>query len=236
MYKTVVIDTINQPQNDEYLEHLQKKGKAGFDEWRNYGVEILDLVQFIKQLKSKDGLDCVPVFILGFEGTGKSMGARKLDHESNLWINCDKKPLPFMGWRKLYSPDNKNYTNEKTTYKHIKEYCSMVANQCVGVPPIVFILGHLENYKAGQEDFQRLKVLGKMAHKFNLEGQTVHTYYTQIDGTESLDSLDRYLLRAHNTGFDTARSPEGYFSEETFQNNFQTIVDKIYEDYGVSVG
>jgi hypothetical protein len=50
------------------------------------------------------------VIICGKSGTGKSTAGYKLDPKSTFWINCDQKALPFKGWKKAYSKENKNYT------------------------------------------------------------------------------------------------------------------------------
>ena len=49
-YRTVVIDTINQIQNDLYVQLLNNKSKATFDDWKDFGIEILDLYSFIKSI------------------------------------------------------------------------------------------------------------------------------------------------------------------------------------------
>ena len=51
----------------------------------------------------------VAVQILGTEGTGKTHSIRNLDTKSTYYINCDKKSMPFRGWRKKYSEEAKNY-------------------------------------------------------------------------------------------------------------------------------
>jgi len=48
--------------------------------------------------------------ICGKSGSGKSTSGRNLDPKTTLWLNCDQKALPFKGWKKNYSKENKNYT------------------------------------------------------------------------------------------------------------------------------
>ena len=50
------------------------------------------------------------VIICGKSGSGKSTSGRNLDPKTTLWLNCDQKALPFKGWKKNYSKENKNYT------------------------------------------------------------------------------------------------------------------------------
>lgn len=51
----------------------------------------------------------VALQVLGLPGTGKTHSMRDLNPEETYYINCDKKSLPFRGWRKKYSEDLKNY-------------------------------------------------------------------------------------------------------------------------------
>lgn len=230
-YRSIILDTINGLQNKLYVKFLKDVGKASYDDWRDYGTEILDLYDFIKSLP-----DVVLVQVLGYEGTGKTVGGSNLSPDETVWLNADGKPLSFFGARGKYPVDN-----SKKNYKEIKTYEEAKA-QILGVHAkrkgtlIVFVLGHIEDYKAteGGSMRQRLKVLGKMASKLGIEGLNVsHTYYTKID-TSKQDHNDasRYKLTVSNNGANTARSPQGYWKTNEIPNNYQTIVDKILEDYG----
>lgn len=73
--------------------------------------------------------------IMGESGSGKSTSTRTLDPTTTMYIDCDKKGLPWKGWRQQYSGENKNYiatdtpatvmmtlaaVNNNEKYKHIK--------------------------------------------------------------------------------------------------------------------
>ena len=73
--------------------------------------------------------------VMGESGSGKSTACRTLDPKTTMYIDCDKKGLPWKGWRKQYNADNQNYVatdspttvmitlkavNENEKYKHIK--------------------------------------------------------------------------------------------------------------------
>lgn len=73
--------------------------------------------------------------IMGESGSGKSTSTRTLDPKTTMYIDCDKKGLPWRGWRNQYNGDLKNYVatdapsivlsilkhvNEDEQYKHIK--------------------------------------------------------------------------------------------------------------------
>ena len=51
----------------------------------------------------------VALQILGREGTGKTYSMRGLAPQETYYINCDKKSLPFRGWRQVYNSESKNY-------------------------------------------------------------------------------------------------------------------------------
>jgi len=47
--------------------------------------------------------------ILGESGSGKTYSMRNLEPKETLYINCDKKNMPFRGWRAKFCTENKNY-------------------------------------------------------------------------------------------------------------------------------
>jgi predicted ATP-dependent serine protease len=49
------------------------------------------------------------VQILGEPGTGKTYSMRNLNPSETLYINADRKNMPFRGWKAKYSMENKNY-------------------------------------------------------------------------------------------------------------------------------
>jgi hypothetical protein len=224
-YRTVVVDTINQLMNDQHVALMEAKNRgATYDEWRDFGVDVLDLYHFIKSLPNT-----IPIQILGYEGSGKTVGGSFLNPEETYWLNIDKKPLTFVGARKMYGVERKNYA-VPTGYKQVKEAITAI-HGASKTPLIVFILGHIEDYKAkGDTVRQRLKLLGKLASKYNIEGALSHTYYTHVD--EDLKHTDpkRYQLRTVSVN-DTARSPMGMWETEFIPNNLQQIVDKVVADF-----
>lgn len=73
--------------------------------------------------------------IMGESGSGKSTATRTLDPTTTMYIDCDKKGLPWRGWREQYNGKNANYiatdvpttvmmtlkaVNDNEKYKHIK--------------------------------------------------------------------------------------------------------------------
>lgn len=77
----------------------------------------------------------ITIGIEGESGGGKTTSLRTLDPASTFIIDCDKKGLPWKGWREQYNGEKKNYIatdapvtvmsclkhiNEDEQYKHIK--------------------------------------------------------------------------------------------------------------------
>lgn len=213
------------------------QGKKGtHDQWKDYGIEVYQFYNWIKSLE-----DTVLVQILGNEGSGKTVGGKHLDPNTNVWINADNKPLSFFGAKKMYRQElsqeeiaqglRKNLATPYD-YEQAKATIRALHAKRKGVF-IVFVMGHIENYNlpAGGVG-QRLKVLGKQATKLGIEGlNTVHTYYTKIDPIFQPNDPQRYKLETFNSGYNTVRSPEGYWEGE-IENNLQLIVNRILEDYG----
>lgn len=227
-YRSCIIDTISAPQNFLYKKINQDKS-TNYDQWKDFGWEIYNLYDEIKKMP-----DTLIVQILGIEGTGKTVGGKFLNPAENGWINADNKPLSFMGARQMYPEDKskKNYSLAES-YDEVLAAVKAMHEKRKGIF-IVFILGHLEIYK-GPRDlmYQRLKILGKQATKLGIEGLNVFaTYYTKIIDGKMPNDPTKYRLAVSTSGFDTARTPEGYHDEIDIPNNYQLIVDKILEDYG----
>ena len=73
--------------------------------------------------------------IIGESGSGKTTSMRNLDPSTTMIVDCDKKGLPWRGWRDQYNGDKGNYiatdtpttvmtvlknVNEKEKYQHIR--------------------------------------------------------------------------------------------------------------------
>lgn len=227
-YRSCVVDTINAPQNT--LLRISNRNKStSLNEWRDFGWEILDLFDNIKKLD-----DTVLILVLGLEGSGKTVGGKYLNPTENAWINADNKPLSFFGARNMYPPDNskKNYSTADD-YDTILKVIKAMHSKRKGTF-IVYITGHIEMYKgSGDMIYERLKVLGRQATKLGIESlNAFSTYYTKVIAGLAATNPERYRLTTATTGFNTARTPEGYWTEAEIPNNYQLITDKVLEDYG----
>ena len=233
--KSVIVDTLNAIQNLEYMRTLKKKGKAAFDDWTDYGV---DIYLFIQELI---GLGFEIVLVLGKEGAGKSYGIKGLTPGEYVWFNTDHKNPTFsrdVRHKQLYG--NKNEPGPlmrlSESYNEIISACAAI-KKGVSSPdfslqlaknPVAFLLGHTEEYKSSEGEIKtRLKVLGKLATKMQLEGLVEHCYMAEM---RIENGKPRGYLRTQNSGNDTARSPEGMFSDLFIPSDFSLILNGI-ENY-----
>lgn len=49
------------------------------------------------------------IAIMGESGSGKTTAMRTLDPKTTYYIDCDRKGLPWRGWREQYNAENKNF-------------------------------------------------------------------------------------------------------------------------------
>jgi hypothetical protein len=219
--RSIVVDTFTAFQKNQVLEKWDN-GKATQDDWRDYGT---DIVLFVKKLKER-GFE--PVLILGYEGSGKSYGVKALPPKTNIWFNADNKPVTYKGGKLEYgtpaNPSNymiipKGYDEVLNVVDRIKAKGNLHGN------PIAFLIGHVEDYKsANGVQRQRLKTLGKLTNKVNIEDMFTMCYYTEAvkDGDKM-----KFSLRTQNSGYDTGRSLEAQHETLFIENNFQKIIDSI---------
>lgn len=218
--KSIVIDTLTAIQSNEYMTD---KRKPGHDKWKDYGQAIYT---FIYELQ-KRGFEIV--YILGEPGTGKSSGMRTLEPDTNIWYNADAKNPTWIGGKEAYG----RKVNAIKPFHIIPEsYEEIISHIDKGLSKdifeedrVAFVLGHTETYKAGDEVRERLKVLGSMASKFQLEGKAENVMYSKVKREGNGVS---YILETQNNGYNSARSDMGKF-EPTIENDYQLILNTILD-------
>ena len=69
----------------------------------------------------------------------------------------------------------------------------------------------------------RLKTLGQLNNKMQLEGKLESVFYSTVvvEGGEN-----KYLLETQNNGYNTARSPEGLF-DSLIPNDYNLIISEL---------
>lgn len=240
-YNAVVVDTLTQVMTDTYVQHEKEVGLSAREDWRNYGIEVMYLYQFVRSLQG-----AIIVQVLGLEGTGKSAGARTLNPATTMYLNQDKKPLTFDVTETMYPNDRpQGQSNSLGNYKECVAVKNTAGKIEVWTPIraaiqyaydnrveeekfVVFMVGHIDTYESTEGvKKERMRVLGKAANKLNIEGSIVYTFYSKVDPTAARRP-DKYKLTMHNSGFNTARVPMGIFDDvEEIQNDYQIILDRV---------
>lgn len=219
MIRSICIDTLTAIQTNQYMED---KRKPGHDQWKDYGSDIYTFMHDLQEL----GFECI--MILGEPGTGKSSGMRTLSHESNIWYNADEKNPVWEGGKAEYgkkTAPTKFHIIPKS-YKQIIDHIKVVLGaNGFEKDRYAFVLGHTEQYKMGNDTRERLKTLGKMATKMQLEGKMETVMYSTVE----MDSgKPTYILETQNNGFNTARSHQNMF-EGKIPNDYGMIIEKLLE-------
>ena len=215
---TICIDTLTQIQENQFM--LDKK-KPGHDKWKDYSQDIYRFIIDLQEL----GFEIV--LIVGPPGVGKSTGMRDLPSKTNIWYNADNKNPVWQGGRAEYGKK----MNPITPYHVIpKSYKEIIDHIKVGLENGMFeedryaiLTGHTETYKEGTETRIRLKTLGNLANKMQIEGKLETVFYANVE--KDGDDLN-YILETQNNGYNTARSPMGLF-EGKIENNYNTVIEKL---------
>lgn len=159
--------------------------------------------------------------------TGKSTGMRTLPSKTNIWFNADNKNPVWAGGREEYGKKQ----NPKMPYHMIpKTYSDIINHVREGIEKGMFeeerfaiLTGHTEEYKKGNETHYRLKTLGNMATKMQLEGKFETVLYARAvrEGGDT-----KFVLETQNDGFNTVRSPMGVF-EPVIDNDYNFVIEKL---------
>lgn len=160
---------------------------------------------------------------------GKSTGVKNLKSKTNIWYNADKKNPVWKGGREEYGKKNNptapyhvlpNFYEDIIT--HIK---SGMEKGMFEKNVVAFITGHTEVYKSGLETRVRLKTLGKLANKMQIESKLETVLYAKVE-KDLTTGENSYILHTQNDGLNTARSPEGMF-EGVIKNDYNFILECI---------
>jgi len=218
--RSICIDTLTGIQNEIYM---QESKKPGYDAWMDYGKDIWILISDLQKL----GFSLI--LILGEPGCGKSTAQRNLPHNTNIWYNADNKNPVWVGGKEEYGKKNnprgpfhvipKTYND---IINHIKEG---LAKGMFEEDRFAILTGHIEDYKTGLDSKKRLKTLGKMTTKMQLEGKLETVLYADVR-RDSEGS--HYILTTENDGMNTARSPMGLFPE-VIENDYNLVINKLLE-------
>jgi len=218
--KSICIDTLTSIQDNQYAEESKK---PGHDQWRDYGISIFNFMTKLQNL----GFECI--LIVGEPGTGKSSGMRTLESETNIWYNADNKNPTWLGGSKEYGKK----TNPTATFHQLpKSYDSIINHAKKGIAAgmfeenrVAFITGHTETYKSGMDTKVRLKTLGKLTNKMQIEGKLEVVLYSKVE-KDPETGKPMFLLETQNNGSNTARSNQGML-DEIIENDYKLILDAV---------
>jgi len=216
--RTITVDTLTGIQNEIYM---QEQKKATHDKWKDYGQGIWKFISYLKNA----GFHII--LILGDPGTGKSSGMRTLHPKTNVWFNADNKYAVWKGGKNEYGTTAKPiapyHIVPKTYQDIIKNIEDLGKKGAFEEERFAILTGHIEDYKSGNANKQRLKVLGNLATKMQLEGRLETVLYSEVikEAGET-----RYVLTTENSGFNTARSPMDLF-DSIIDNDYQFVIDKL---------
>lgn len=218
--RSICIDTLTGIQNELYMLSVQK---PNHDKWKDWGQDIWRLNTDLQNL----GFETI--LVLGDPGTGKSTAMRNLPKDSNIWFNADNKNPVWKGGREEYG----RKTAPRMPFHVIpRSYADIINHLKEGLDRgmfedqrFAFLTGHTEEYKKGNDIHYRLKTLGNLATKMQLEGKYETVLYTKAlqEGGET-----RYVFETQNDGFNTVRSPMGLF-EPIIDNDFNFVINKLLE-------
>jgi len=218
--RTICVDTLTQIQENSYM--VDKK-KPGHDKWKDYSQDIYGFILELQLL----GFELI--LVMGPPGVGKSTGMRNLPSKTNIWYNADNKNPVWEGGRIEYGKK----TAPIAPYHVIPtSYADIISHIKAGIDKgmfederFAFITGHTETYKEGNDTRIRLKTLGNLANKMQIEGKLETVLYA---GVEVEDNKNHYILETQNNGFNTARSPQNLF-EGKVDNDYRMIVEKLLQ-------
>lgn len=218
--ETICVDTLTQIQENQFM--LDKK-KPGHDKWKDYSQ---DIYKFIIDLQE---LGFTLILVIGQPGTGKSSGMRTLEPNTNMWFNADNKNPVWKGGKEQYGSKfepKKPYHFVPKSYSEIIDVIKACVDKGLFADErYAFITGHTENFKEGNDTRMRLKTLGNLANKMQIEGKLETVLYSNV---EMEGGTPKYILETQNNGYNTARSPMGLF-EGKIENDYGDIIKKLKE-------
>jgi hypothetical protein len=152
---------------------------------------------------------------------------RTLPSKTNIWFNADNKNPVWVGGKEEYGKKNNPiipYHVIPKTYDDITNHIKMgLSKNMFEEERYAILTAHLEEYKHGNDMRYRLKTLGNMATKMQLEGKYETVLYAKVikENSES-----KYILETQNDGFNTVRSPMELF-EPIIDNDYNFIIEKL---------
>jgi hypothetical protein len=215
--KSICVDTLTALQINQYMGMINK---PNHDQWFDFGKDIYTFIVNLQKLGFTN------ILIIGEPGTGKSSGMRTLEKDTNIWFNTDAKNPVWKGGKEEYGTKK----NPRQGFHFIpKEYDEIIKTlKSLGRDafidePICFLTGHIDTFKQGPETRVRLKTIGQVATKMQLEGKLETVLYSKVD---MKDGSPNFVLDTQNNGYNTARSPQEMLPG-IIPNDYKMILEAV---------
>jgi len=132
--------------------------------------------------------------IVGRSGSGKSSSIENLDPKETYLINCDKKSLPFKGWKSKYNSENKNYWQESDIDK-IRQLLPKFSKAMPNIKTIIIdtvnaIMLDDEMAKSKQKGFDKWMDLAQSIYQLIVECNELPDYLNIVLMFHSVEERD----------------------------------------------
>lgn len=225
--RSICIDTLTAIMTDQYIA---KAKKPGFDKWVDLSVGLWQFVTAIQDM----GFELI--LIVGKSGTGKSTGMMRLPHNTNIWYNMDHKNPSWTGGRREYGTK----TNPRSPFHVLpNSYSDVISHIKGGIEGGKFeedryaiLTGHMEQDKTNKETDVRLRVVGNLTKRLELENKLETVFYTNITREEK---KSKFVLETISDGSNTAKSPMHPVNEDEqlfdsiIPNDYNFVINKLIE-------
>ena len=180
------------------------------------------------------------ILIMGESGSGKTTAMRNLDPKTTFYIDCDKKGLPWKGWRKQYNKENGNYWASSNADVILKTMVK-ISSEKKEIKTIVidtlnwimiddeFKRMHEKGYDKWQDLAFSIKEIVAMGQQLRDDLTVIFTAHTQTDRDESGfvftrmktsgKKLDKISIESMFTTVLLAKCVDGKYLFETNSNN-----------------
>lgn len=137
--------------------------------------------------------------VLGNPGTGKTMGVKTLDAKKTFYINCDKKNMPFKGWKSLYNIENKNYMQTSDPVQ-IEQLLKAISERRKEITVVI-----IDTVNSIMSDFEMQNAKNKGFDKWTDMAKLIYDLYRLVPELRedmiifSLAHIDEYQTREFET-------------------------------------
>ena len=177
------------------------------------------------------------VLVIADSGTGKSTSIRTLNPKETFIINIANKPLPFKGWKGMYSQISKdnpkgNLTSTATApgiikaMRHVNDKMDHIKNIVIDDWQYMSSFEYFDRANEKGNRKIKAKTIGKMIdNTLTLEGLFSIVLFGKVNKND--DGVLQYGFETQNSGENTCKSPMGMFEDLFIPNDLQFVKDCI---------